>query len=179
MNKYFKKVVLLFCVFLFTIVASAHSGKTDSNGGHTDSSTGKYHYHHGYPAHNHYDMDGDGDLDCPYEFDDKTNHGNSSNKGESKPNTSRPNSTTQKRTTAKDVISKIFSIIGISLAVLGIGICTFILPLLYWLLMTPIEWLIKRLCKENTQKSVLDKANTIMMIFIVVMIVMVVTIIVL
>ena len=52
----------------------AHSGRTDGSGGHTDSDTGEYHYHHGYPAHQHYDIDGDGVVDCPYEFDDKTNH---------------------------------------------------------------------------------------------------------
>lgn len=57
--------------------ASAHPGKTDSNGGHYDHDTGEYHYHHGYPAHDHYDMDGDGDIDCPYDFDDKTNHNES------------------------------------------------------------------------------------------------------
>lgn len=42
------------CLFaFFSIIATAHSGRTDSNGGHYDSSTGKYHYHHGYPAHQH------------------------------------------------------------------------------------------------------------------------------
>lgn len=56
------------------IVSFAHSGRTDSSGGHYNRSNGSYHYHHGYSAHNHYDMDGDGDLDCPYTFDDKTNH---------------------------------------------------------------------------------------------------------
>ena len=59
--------------------ANAHSGKTDSSGGHTNHSTGEYHYHHGYSAHDHYDMDGDGDRDCPYDFDDKTDHTNSDN----------------------------------------------------------------------------------------------------
>lgn len=62
---------------IFPIVVYAHPGRTDSNGGHTDHSTGEYHYHHGYPEHDHYDMDGDGYLDCPYDFDDKT--GSSSN----------------------------------------------------------------------------------------------------
>ena len=61
---------ILIC--LLTIPASAHSGKTDSSGGHYDHDTGDYHYHHGYSAHDHYDMDGDGDLDCPYDFDDQT-----------------------------------------------------------------------------------------------------------
>lgn len=55
---------------------SAHPGSTDSSGGHTDHSTGEYHYHHGYEAHDHYDMDGDGDEDCPYDFDDQTDHSN-------------------------------------------------------------------------------------------------------
>lgn len=50
---------------------SAHSGRTDSAGGHWDRSNGTYHYHHGYPAHDHYDMDGDGVKDCPYEFKSK------------------------------------------------------------------------------------------------------------
>lgn len=68
----FMFIALLLCVVL-TIVAFAHSGRTDSNGGHYDRSSGEYHYHHGYSAHDHYDMDGDGDKDCPYKFKDKTN----------------------------------------------------------------------------------------------------------
>lgn len=39
----------------------AHSGRTDSDGGHYDHSTGEYHYHHGKPAHQHY-----ADGSCPY-----------------------------------------------------------------------------------------------------------------
>lgn len=50
---------------LFTS-AYAHSGRTDSSGGHYNHSTGEYHYHHGYPAHQHTDGV------CPYDFDDKT-----------------------------------------------------------------------------------------------------------
>lgn len=34
-------------------IIHAHPGRTDSAGGHYDSSTGEYHYHHGYPAHQH------------------------------------------------------------------------------------------------------------------------------
>lgn len=41
------------CALLLTSFASAHSGKTDASGGHWDNSTGEYHYHHGYPAHQH------------------------------------------------------------------------------------------------------------------------------
>lgn len=49
-----------------TVLAFAHSGRTDGDGGHYDSATGEYHYHHGYPAHQHEDGI------CPYNFDDKT-----------------------------------------------------------------------------------------------------------
>lgn len=56
-------------LFLLLIIAvSAHPGRTDGAGGHTDHSTGEYHYHHGYPAHQHTNGE------CPYDYDDKTNH---------------------------------------------------------------------------------------------------------
>ncbi len=71
----------LILVLSLSITVSAHPGRTDSNGGHTDHDTGEYHYHHGYPAHYHRDMDGDGDLDCPYDFDDKTNHSSGASGG--------------------------------------------------------------------------------------------------
>ena len=63
---------LLILIAALALIVNAHPGKTDSSGGHTDKSTGEYHYHHGYSAHDHYDMDGDGIRDCPYDFDDKT-----------------------------------------------------------------------------------------------------------
>ena len=87
-----KKAILVLSLVLalagaLIIVAFAHSGKTDANGGHYNHSTGEYHYHHGYPAHSHYDVDGDGDIDCPYDFDDKTNH--SSGKTDRTPETTK------------------------------------------------------------------------------------------
>lgn len=54
---------------LIATTALAHPGGTDSSGGHTDSDTGDYHYHHGYPAHEHTDSDGDGYRECPYRPD--------------------------------------------------------------------------------------------------------------
>ena len=74
-----KRIILFICfaaclISLVVPTVFAHPGKTDSQGGHTDHSTGEYHYHHGYSAHDHYDMDGDGVVDCPYNFDDKTDH---------------------------------------------------------------------------------------------------------
>lgn len=80
-------IVLLVAFTFFSIPAYAHSGRTDSNGGHTDHSTGEYHYHHGYGPHQHYDIDGDGEADCPFENlriekepsrDDSTNSSKSS-----------------------------------------------------------------------------------------------------
>lgn len=45
--------IALLTVFLLSTVGFAHSGRTDSKGGHYDHSTGEYHYHHGHPAHQH------------------------------------------------------------------------------------------------------------------------------
>lgn len=70
-----KILLLLVCIWILlgnSIATSAHPGKTDSNGGHTNRTTEEYHYHHGYSAHSHYDMNGDGTLDCPYDFKDHT-----------------------------------------------------------------------------------------------------------
>lgn len=58
--------LLLLLPLLFTSPVSAHSGGTDADGGHVDSSTGLYHYHHGYPAHQHKNGT------CPYAFNNKT-----------------------------------------------------------------------------------------------------------
>lgn len=73
-----KKLFIILCavsiISTLSFVVFAHPGKTDSSGGHFDSSTGDYHYHHGYPAHQHYDKDGDGIADCMYSFDDQTDH---------------------------------------------------------------------------------------------------------
>lgn len=70
-----KKSLIFFlsfiCLFVFfSIVATAHSGRTDSNGGHYDSSTGIYHYHHGYSAHQHKNGV------CPYDNDNKSESDN-------------------------------------------------------------------------------------------------------
>ena len=68
MKKCFALLMSLVLVSLTVCPVLAHSGRTDSNGGHWDNSTGEYHYHHGYPAHDH--VNGI----CPYDFDDQTNH---------------------------------------------------------------------------------------------------------
>lgn len=68
--KTFKRILIqiitaILCIFIFTASVVAHSGRTDSSGGHKDnknkSGLGSYHYHcGGYPAHLH---TGGG---CPY-----------------------------------------------------------------------------------------------------------------
>jgi hypothetical protein len=70
MRKVIVAVLVLFLALCAT-VAVAHSGRTDSSGGHKDnnnvSGLGSYHYHHGYPAHLHTNGI------CPYDYADKTN----------------------------------------------------------------------------------------------------------
>ena len=63
-------IILGSCVAVF-----AHPGKTDSDGGHFDRSTGEYHYHHGYPAHQHKNGT------CPYDFDNNEKSTESHNYG--------------------------------------------------------------------------------------------------
>lgn len=72
-----KKIAILLLVGLTTCSSlMAHSGKTDSNGGHKDnknkSGLGSYHYHcGGYPAHLHTNGV------CPYKSTSSTSGGNS------------------------------------------------------------------------------------------------------
>ena len=63
-------IILLLCCSVF---AFAHSGRTDDAGGHYDRSTGEYHYHHGYSAHQH--INGY----CPYRDDHRTYYFGDSN----------------------------------------------------------------------------------------------------
>lgn len=60
-----KCIVILLLLFCFTSVAYAHPGRTDEYGGHNETATGEYHYHHGYSAHSHAGG-------CPYNYDDQT-----------------------------------------------------------------------------------------------------------
>ncbi len=68
-NKVGVRVVAGVCAFMvLACPAFAHSGRTDSKGGHYDRSTGEYHYHHGYKAHQHENGV------CPYDYKDATDH---------------------------------------------------------------------------------------------------------
>ncbi len=77
--KHFKKMVIMFMclVLLLPYNVAAHSGRTDSSGGHRDnknvSGLGSYHYHcGGYPAHLHKNGV------CPYSSSAKTSSSSSS-----------------------------------------------------------------------------------------------------
>ena len=67
-------IALLLCLS----VSFAHPGRTDSSGGHYNRSTGEYHYHHGYPAHQHVNNT------CPYGFDDRTGENSGSSTSSSR-----------------------------------------------------------------------------------------------
>ena len=157
---------------LLAIGASAHSGKTDSNGGHYDHSTGEYHYHHGYPAHKHYDIDGDGYRDCPYEFDDKTNHNSSGNSfGNSFGNSSNNKTDINNNNSESDLtFGVVLEIIGISLLVLLLS-SAFVFPLFYGLLDSLISTLTKKIFKTEPKESVSFIISIITFIIIVVTIV--------
>mgnify|MGYP003506520286 CR=1 FL=1 len=51
----------ILCIVALSVTASAHPGRTDSDGGHNDNINGGYHYHHGHSAHEH--INGE----CPYD----------------------------------------------------------------------------------------------------------------
>ena len=63
-KKLTKTISIILTLIMCSIPTFAHSGRTDSSGGHRDnknaSGLGSYHYHHGYPAHLH------PDGVCPY-----------------------------------------------------------------------------------------------------------------
>lgn len=121
-----KKVSLVISILAlltsFVLVAQAHSGRTDGSGGHTDHSSGEYHYHHGYPAHDHYDMDGDGDLDCPYDFDNQTSRKSNAADKVSQPTTAPTAGQTTKSGKINNFRFEFVLKIVISVAVIGLWI---------------------------------------------------------
>lgn len=67
-----KILTVLIALSMLTMLISpvnGHPGRTDSDGGHYNHSTGEYHWHHGQPEHQHKDLDGDGIYEyCPYDY---------------------------------------------------------------------------------------------------------------
>ena len=67
-----RKIIMIITIIslvslLGTIKVYAHSGGTDSSGGHYNHDTGEYHYHHGYSAHQHKNGE------CPYQRTNSSN----------------------------------------------------------------------------------------------------------
>lgn len=144
-----------FVVSIGSVLACAiifHSGRTDEWGGHYDHSTGEYHYHHGYPAHDHYDIDGDGTVDCPYKFDDNTIHKNpksSENKDNAVDKTDKPSTNNKKAKIAfNDILEVIFA--SFCFYIIGLFFCELVvIPL--------IDWLTKKLTKSELMISESEK----------------------
>lgn len=89
-----KTIALLGILLAFPTTILAHSGKTDSSGGHKDknnvSGLGSYHYHcGGYPAHLH-----DGGV-CPYSGSAKSSTTTKSTTNNSKASTAKAESSTE------------------------------------------------------------------------------------
>ena len=61
-----KLLLLLLLSFGFVSLSFAHSGRTDSSGGHNNYSNGTYHYHNSGTSSSSYDVDYDGNYRvCP------------------------------------------------------------------------------------------------------------------
>lgn len=106
-------VLLLAIAIMLSFYALAHPGRTDANGGHTDRSTGEYHYHHGYSAHQHTNGE------CPYDFKDKTgansgtSNSNSTNKSTSNKQSSKTNTVVvSKNEVLPMTVGNVFMLIG-------------------------------------------------------------------
>ena len=153
--------IIVLCVFLiFPLSVAAHPGKTDYAGGHYDRNTGEYHYHHGYSAHSHYDMDGDGIIDCPYNFDDKTDHDSSNGTNSfGNPDINHNNNPDNKKNEISfwDVIKTIGKIIPLSLLTL------FALSIVISILFVILESILDNVFKVKINE---DKMKKIQIIFI-------------
>lgn len=77
MKKCVVVVLVLILVLMIPLVSLAHSGRTDSKGGHYDRQNGGYHYHHGYGAHQH-----PGGV-CPYSKPSSSSNSSSSSSSSS------------------------------------------------------------------------------------------------
>lgn len=170
MKKLYRNVfIVALLILLFTITVSAHSGRTDSNGGHYDHSTGGYHYHHGYSAHQHYDMDGDGIIDCPYEYRDKTNHNNTSNDNyASTDKKTEYKSEASSKLTFGEILVIILKIIGHSLLYLIMGLIVW--GLVYAGLTLLLSWICEKILKIEVNELTIGKISIVIIVVVVIVI---------
>lgn len=109
-------IILSICM---PFIVYAHSGRTDSYGGHYNHSTGEYHYHHGYPAHQH------PNGECPYDFHDNTDHSSEIPSG-SKVTTSINGESDANGSDSSDGLINLIPLILIGLMIGGPAISSFI-----------------------------------------------------
>jgi tetrahydromethanopterin S-methyltransferase subunit E len=132
-NKSIKNFIAIGLVVLslFVLSVSAHPGRTDSSGGHLNHSTGEYHYHHGYSAHQHTNGE------CPYDFKDATDHSHNVTNTPSKSNSN-----------IKDGIDYVKEIIRF------LGVLTLPLIFLWVLISIWLEKLIHKLWSRISDKTI-------------------------
>lgn len=100
-------MLLMFCsIFIIGMNTYAHSGRTDSSGGHKDnknkSGLGSYHYHcGGHPPHLH-----TGGV-CPYSSKSKTKTKSTTTTKKTNTTTTKPNNTSSSTTPAKNEVKTI------------------------------------------------------------------------
>ena len=109
MGRIATSIFVAICVVLVSINSYAHSGRTDSNGGHKDnknkSGLGSYHYHcGGYPAHLH------SNGICPYKTKSNTTSSSSKSISNSKTSSSKTTSSSSQPVSAQPVEIKATSI---------------------------------------------------------------------
>lgn len=123
--------VALVLLSVFAFVAVSHSGRTDSNGGHYDRSTGSYHYHHGYPAHQHKNGV------CPYGYDNKTASNSSSSSGKYTnesvtPANNRSAGSTTTKSSSKTTPMFNDPVFWIYVAFVAVGLAILSMPIILW-----------------------------------------------
>lgn len=165
MKKVIAFIVVTLIIALLSLTGFAHSGRTDSNGGHYDRSTGEYHYHHGYSAHQHYDIDGDGTIDCPYKYKDKTNHdsGNTSIKTASPQVSSK---TSNNVNSFKDTVVNI-------LIISAILIVTFLGFLIHSALSSLSFWIIENVFKKEVNNKIGNVVNIAALVIIAIVVIVI------
>lgn len=103
----FNTVDMVFSTSIVSVTSEAHSGRTDSNGGHKDnknkSGLGSYHYHcGGYPAHLH------SNGECPYATtSSKTTTSSKSTSGKTTASTKSKSSNSASKSVIKKVQKKL------------------------------------------------------------------------
>lgn len=168
-------IIIAACVSFLAIAISAHSGKTDSHGGHYDRSTGEYHYHHGYPAHDHYDIDGDGDIDCPYTYKYYADNSNSSNSGNNTQTESNIEKANENKNENKfgEIVCTIFEFTAILLFVAVVGYT--IVPLITEIIFAPLlAWVFREKFKSNIKEEKIRLASYIVVILLIIVVIAIV-----